>query len=137
MNPVRNSAVTIRSHLNEVYAFIQDILKLLNSSGVDKSTSFNIRLCLEEALINAIKHGNKGNENLPITIQYSISGNEFKISIEDCGKGFDHKNLDDPTRKENLLKTKGRGVYLIKRLMDVVSFNKTGNIITMVKYLKK
>ncbi len=134
-----NSSFTIQidSHISQIDNAVQRILKLLQSSGIDKSAVFDIRLCLEEALINAIKHGNKNKKDLPVNITYSISDDKFKISIEDSGNGFDYKHLPNPTAKENLLKTRGRGIYLIKYLMDEVSFNKNGNKITMVKYLPR
>ncbi len=133
----RSSTIQMPSHLSEVNKLVQNILKLLHSSGINKSTSFDIRLCLEEALINAVKHGNKNNGNLLVKIDYSISDEMFKVSIEDKGSGFDYKYLPDPTVRKNLLKTKGRGIYLMKHLMDEVFFNKDGNRITMIKYLKE
>jgi serine/threonine-protein kinase RsbW len=57
--------------------------------------------------------------------------------MRDEGDGFDYKNLPDPTLEENLQELKGRGVYLIRRLMDEVVFNEAGNQITMIKKLKK
>ena len=132
-----SSTIQIYSHISQIDNVVQKILKLLQSSGIDKPASFDIRLCLEEALINAIRHGNKNNKDLPINITYSISDGEFKLSVEDSGRGFDYTRLPDPTAKKNLLKIKGRGIYLIKYLMDEVSFNKNGNKITMVKYLPR
>ncbi len=124
------------SHLGEISGVIDNIIKLLTSSGADKQVSFDVRLCLEEALINAIKHGNKNNKELPIIVNYCMLKDKFWVSVQDSGEGFDHKKIPDPTGKENLLKTSGRGVYLIKYLMDEVLFNKKGNKITMTKYLK-
>ena len=60
----------------------------------------------------------------------------FKVSIEDKGSGFVYKHLPDPAVRKNLLKTKGRGIYLMKHLMDEVFFNRDGNRITMIKYLR-
>ena len=130
------SVMRINSHLSEINSVVEDIVKLLDSFKVDKPASFDIRLCLQEALINAIKHGNKNNNNLPITITYSVAKDRFEVSVQDNGSGFDYKKIPNPTDNENLLKTSGRGIYLIKYLMDEVSFNKNGNKITMIKYLK-
>ena len=129
-------SVRIKSDFSDISSVIDNILKLLNSLRVDKAVSFDIRLCLEEALINAIKHGSKNNKDSPITVNYSVLGDKFEFSVEDNGNGFDYKKIPDPTDRANLLKTSGRGVYLIKYLMDGVSFNKKGNKITMIKYLK-
>jgi len=62
---------------------------------------------------------------------------KISISVEDKGTGFDHNKVPDPTKEENLLMGNGRGVFLIKHLMDEVRFNKKGNRLTMVKHLEK
>lgn len=129
------SVIKILGSACEINELIQKILKSLQSININKTTLFDIRLCLEEAFVNALKHGNKNNAGLPVNIEYSISEEEFKISIKDSGAGFNYRKIPDPTVNKNLLKTKGRGVYLIRYLMDEVSYNKTGNKITMVKYL--
>jgi len=128
--------IKINSDKGEINNFVQGILKELRTAKVDKHAIFDVRLCLEEALVNAASHGNKNDTSLPIKISYSLSEDQFKISIEDNGSGFDYKNLPDPTTEENLLKTKGRGMYLIRYLMDEVAFNNTGSKITMVKDLR-
>ena len=66
----------------------------------------------------------------------SIKKGEIILDLG-SGGGFDYKHLPDPTDKKNLLRTKGRGIYLIKHLMDEVSFNRDGNGITMIKYFKE
>lgn len=132
---VNNSGtLKIYSNLDEICNVVN---KMLEALSIDKPISFDIRLCLEEAIINAIKHGNKNNKKLPVIISYDISDNKFTVSVEDKGKGFNHRKIPNPTKKRNLLKIKGRGIYLIKYMMDDISFNKEGNKITMTKYLKK
>jgi serine/threonine-protein kinase RsbW len=133
----KSSAVQIQSNLNDINKFVTDVLISLKSLSISESVSFDIRLSLEEALINAMKHGNKNNPALAINIDYSVSDNMFKVSVQDSGNGFDYKQLPNPTVEENLLKAKGRGVYLIRHLMDEVSFNRSGNKITMIKYLRR
>lgn len=129
------SSVQIKSTLSETSKFTQSLLKHLQDFCVDEAAVFDIKLALEEALINAVKHGSKNKSALSIEIDYSISDSSFKISIQDQGSGFNYKGLQDPTAGKNLLKTQGRGIYLIRHLMDEVSFNKSGNKITMIKYL--
>ena len=96
---------------------------------------FDIKLCIEEAVRNAIIHGNKSREDLPVDISYGIEDNMITISVEDRGEGFSVIKLPDPTDEENLHKESGRGVYIIHKLMDDVEYSKKGNRVTMKKRL--
>jgi serine/threonine-protein kinase RsbW len=132
--------ITIPSSFSKIKYVIRQVSDFLKSLRLDDSTMFDLRLSLEEALINAIKHGNKLDKRLSIDIEFIIElmrdNNKLIVHIEDEGNGFDYQNLPDPTKEENLLKTSGRGVFLIRHLMDEVTFNKKGNRISMVKRLK-
>ena len=132
-----SEAMKISSELKNVKLVSAEILESLLPFNIASHDLLDIRLCLEEALINAIKYGNKLQPDLSIEITYSIENSILKITVLDQGKGFDHENLPDPTLEENLQELKGRGVYLIRRLMDEVIFNEVGNQITMMKNLKK
>ena len=132
-----SEAMKISSELKNVKLVSAEILESLLPFNIASYDLLDIRLCLEEALINAIKYGNKLQPDLSIEITYSIENSILKITVLDQGMGFDHKNLPDPTLEENLQELKGRGVYLIRRLMDEVMFNEVGNQITMMKNLKK
>jgi len=101
----------------------------------DESTLFDVRLCVEEAVRNAIVHGNHCDKSLSVKIGYWLDGPKLVIEVEDEGKGFDYKKLPDPTDNENILRNSGRGVYLIHHLMDEVEYNDTGNRVTMMRYL--
>lgn len=122
-------------YINQASLKVIDFLKKSNID--DESLLFDVRLCVEEALINAIKHGNKLNEKLLVAIDYAINGDKLVIAIQDEGNGFDYKNLPDPTKQSNLYKDSGRGVFLIHKLMDEVVYNGKGNQIKLVKYLNK
>ena len=112
------------------------ILEGLSQYGLDEDTIFDIKLCIEEAVRNAIVHVNKLDKKLWVKINYWVEGGKINIEIEDEGNGFKAESLPDPTSGSNLLKGSGRGVYLIKKLMDEVRFNASGNKITMVKNLQ-
>ena len=103
---------------------------------MDEDSLFDIRLCAEEALRNAIVHGNLSDRRKPVKVSIEIGKGEVIIEIEDEGKGFNPALLPDPTAGDNIMKAAGRGVYLVKRLMDKVEFNETGNRIRMVKRFK-
>jgi len=128
--------INVKSSLKNIRHVVDEVIGMLNSLKADESDIFDIRLSMEEALINAMKYGNKFDERLDVSVEFGCKENKFILSIEDRGGGFDYKNMPDPTNEENLLKGRGRGVFLILRLMDSVEFNKKGNRITMIKYLK-
>jgi len=132
---MREKSLEIPSESNYIRKTSEDILKDLESLSLDKTTLFVIKLCIEEALRNAMIHGNRMNESLPVKVRYKVADNRFSVEIEDQGKGFDYKHLPDPTVNENLLRGHGRGVFLINHLMDEVRYNDRGNIIKMIKFL--
>lgn len=119
-------------YIKEASSKVLDSIKDLN---LDKDTTFDIRLCLEEAIINAMKYGNKCNKDLPVSISYSFAAGKLKITIKDQGKGFNYADIPDPRSNSNILKHGGRGLFLIRNLMDEVKFNDSGNEIKMVKFL--
>ena len=125
------------SDLKKIRQVVDEVIALLTGLQADESATFDIRLCLEEALINAIKYGNRFDKKLGVLIDFAYADNKISISVEDRGKGFNHNKIHDPTKEENLLMGNGRGIFLIKHLMDDVRFNKEGNRLTMIKYLKK
>lgn len=130
------TVIKIPSEIRRIKEVSSMVLKDLAPYHVDESRLFDIRLCVEEAVRNAIDHGNNHDRNLFVHIKYRIKNDEFIIEIEDEGKGFDHEAVPDPTSEENIMKGSGRGVLLIKHLMDRVEFGRTGNKITMAKFLK-
>ncbi|MFC1576976.1 ATP-binding protein [Candidatus Omnitrophota bacterium] len=123
------------STLDQIRKSSDEILKALGSFSVDETVLFNIKLCIEEAVRNAIVHGNKKKEGLGIEVSYWIKDNSLNIEVGDEGKGFDVKKLPDPTKDENLLREHGRGVFLINHLMDEVIYNERGNKVRMIKTL--
>ena len=84
-------------------------------------------LAVVEGVNNAIVHGNKLESDKDVVLQYDISDNEIQFIIADSGPGFDYKSLPDPTTPENIEKSHGRGIFLMKHLADEVEFNEKGN----------
>ena len=125
----------IPSDTKYIRSISYEVEKLLRSKKIDESDIFDIRLCIEEALKNAIIHGNKLNKEFYVFISYALKGNEFVIEIEDEGAGYVPDKVPDPTKEENLLVDRGRGVFLIHKLMDEVKYNDKGNKIIMTKYI--
>jgi serine/threonine-protein kinase RsbW len=129
-------SLQISSEYKNVKIVSSEVLHILEVLNVDEKKRFEIRLCVEEALVNAIKHGNNFRSDAKIKVGFEIDKEQFKISIEDEGKGFKYKHIPDPTFEENVGKAGGRGIFLIRNFMDEVYFNQKGNRITMIKNLK-
>ena len=128
-----SAKLVIPSKLEEVAGVHEALLGQLEACGYVKEERFAIRLAVEEALTNAIRHGNCGDPAKHVTITYHISPNRFEISICDEGCGFAPEELPDPTAEENLSRPHGRGVMLMHAYMTAITYNDTGNCVTMVK----
>ena len=112
--------------------------KVCDQLGFDEDTRYWIWLATQEALNNAIKHGNKMDGTKYVDFALQVQNNEFRIIISDEGEGFDLAKVPDPTNPENLLKTSGRGIFYMKSFMDKVEYNtEEGTTVTMTKNLKK
>jgi len=91
---------------------------MMEFRGYDKKDQDIIRLAIHETLINAIKYGSKDNKNARINLRFYFKESGFYTDIEDEGKGFDLKKLDDPTASKNILKPDGRGIFLVKQMTE-------------------
>ena len=83
------------------------------------------------------RSGNGLQKEVPVELDVECTNDEIRITVQDQGPGFDPKKLDDCTDEKNLLRNRGRGVYLIHQLMDEAKYNEKGNSLLMVKLLKK
>ncbi len=97
--------------------------------------SFDIRLILTEALINAYKHGNKSEADKPIYLRYSYDDNKVRFEIEDSGNGFRNVTIPDQVSDEKILDDNGRGLFLIKSISDRIEIRE--NTLIIQKYLSK
>jgi serine/threonine-protein kinase RsbW len=124
------------SRLELIFEFVNKLIAKIKSLPIEENTIFNIKLSLEEALVNAVKHGNKLNPDLSVEVTLETTDNSLIIKVKDEGKGFDFHNIPDPTQGSNLEKLHGRGIFLIKNLMDEVEFFDCGREIKMIKFFK-
>jgi len=92
-----------------------------------------VMLALDEAIVNAIKHGNKGDTRKSVHIIAEFNADGARFSIIDEGAGFDRAQVPDPTDPSRLLETSGRGLLLIRHIMDEVCHNEAGNCVEMFK----
>jgi len=103
------------------------IENLSDAYNVSEDTFANMMTCLNEALINAIKHGNKMDAAKKVIINAEVDGKRIIWTVTDEGSGFDYVHLADPTAPENLESLTGRGVFIMKHLADQCIFNTSGN----------
>jgi serine/threonine-protein kinase RsbW len=90
-----------------------------------------MRLALEEALVNAVKHGNKGDATKRVRVRYQVTAAGVLVEVEDDGTGFDPLKVPDPCAPENLERLSGRGLLLMRSYMTWVRFNPCGNCVTL------
>lgn len=121
---------SVFSQGNEVQA---KIIEQIEHHRYAEKALFSIKLALEEAIINAIKHGNKNDPAKKVHVEATVAADKTEISIEDEGPGFDRSAVPDPTAEENLCKCSGRGILLIESYMDSVKYTKNGRRVTMIK----
>ena len=118
----------------EVY---KQILSDIEANNFAQEDAFAVHLALEEAFINAIKHGNEMDPAKKVKIEYLVDSDKIEISLTDEGEGFNPDSIPDPRSGENLYKTEGRGLLLMQSYMDVVEFNERGNGVRMVRYKER
>ncbi len=121
------------SAISLMHIVLEYLMKRVEKLGVIKPERSNLFVALDEAFVNAIKHGNKYDTGKLIRVAADVSKKEARFTIEDEGEGFDVQNIPDPLDPENLFKTSGRGVLFIYNIMDEVTYNDRGNRLTMVK----
>ena len=109
------------------------IIEQAEKLGYSEEDIFALRLSLEEALTNAIRHGNGQDPQKKVKIRYRAQPEEVEIYIADEGKGFDPSLVPDPTREDKLECPSGRGIMLMRAYMDLLEYNVRGNEVHLVK----
>ena len=123
----------IPSEFTEGRTVQKAILDCVHRCGFDPDSAFAIKLALEEAMINAIRHGNKLDPQKKVRIDAIVNPREARITIEDEGPGFNRATVPDPTCEENLTKCSGRGLLLMETYMTSVEYSNKGRRVHMVK----
>jgi len=125
--------VVIPSDPAEARRIQEEIERQLKAFHYSEREIFSVKLALEEALVNAIKHGNQFDHTKKVHIAYNVKPERFDILIRDEGSGFDPTEVPDPTAVENLERPCGRGLMLMRYYMNEVSFSPGGNSVFMTK----
>lgn len=109
------------------------VAELLEQAEFSENDIFAMRLALDEAMANAIKHGNCYDAAKKVSVKYKLEKDGMVIVVADEGEGFNYEDLPDPTAPDRIELPSGRGLLLMHSYMDSVSFNERGNEVTMVK----
>ena len=117
-------------------AVIDNLLAKLTELEWVENDIFGVHLAVEEAVVNAIKHGNQNDRNKFVHIVCKTSPTHLRVEITDEGEGFDPTDVPDPTDVENLELPSGRGLMLMRSFMTSISFNEKGNCVVMEKVLE-
>ena len=126
-------SIEINSRIEEHEKVEKEILKALCDASCDEHKMFSVKLALEEAVVNAIQHGNKHDPTKKIKISYMLKNGTLNISVEDEGCGFDPAEVPNCTEDQRLELPHGRGIFLMRSFMDSVYYNQRGNRVTMTK----
>jgi serine/threonine-protein kinase RsbW len=133
MSSNRYTDIQIPSDFHEAKEIEDRIVEAACKCGYDDDTIFALRLSVEEALSNAIRHGNLYDTHKKVGVRYSVSPDRIDIYVTDEGRGFSPHEVPDPTAPENLENPSGRGIMLMRAYMNQVEFNESGNQIHLVK----
>lgn len=128
---------TFPSDLDAGHASIDELMSALEAAGWEGRDVFHIQMAIEEAVVNAIEHGNKRDASKSVHVVYIVDAETAEMTITDQGQGFDHHNVADPTEEDRLDQPRGRGVLLIRELMSESRYNEKGNSVWMRKIRSK
>ena len=128
---------TMDSTLETVDSAEQTAGRMAAQAGFDEDEVMQISMAVREAAVNAVLHGNAYDPNKKVMVDFERTVGELVITIRDQGKGMDLSKIPNPLAPENLLKTSGRGIFLIRSFMDEVEIrpSQTGTEIKLIKHV--
>lgn len=129
-----SKTLIIPSRIADAHKLQQTVMAEVGAAGFSDEAVFAVRLALDEALSNAVRHGNRLDASKHVTVHYAVTPQRVCITVEDEGPGFDPNVVPDPTCDENLDRPHGRGLMLMRAYMTDVQYNPQGNRVTMVKH---
>jgi serine/threonine-protein kinase RsbW len=117
----------------EIGQVLEGLVETLEARGYPRKDVFGIRLAVEEALVNAVKHGHRGDPTKCVSIRYRVAAKGVLVEVEDQGPGFDPDCVRDPLAPENLERPCGRGLLLMRSYMTSVRFSRRGSRVILYK----
>ncbi|SMD42506.1 serine/threonine-protein kinase RsbW [Aquiflexum balticum DSM 16537] len=132
MKSIKISIPSLIDNIKIIESFIDNARE---KYAINEDIYGNIMISVTECVTNAILHGNNLDGNKKVDLELHLDDNLVKFIIKDEGEGFDYENLIDPTEPENLEKTGGRGIFIMKHLSDEVKFDDSGRKTTLTFYM--
>ncbi len=132
----QTTRLVLPSHIEAVADAAAAVADFVKSCGLDERAAFGVDMAVREAVTNAMVHGNQEDETKSVEVISSCLENAVEIAVSDQGEGFDPASVPDPTDPANILKTSGRGIFLIRNFMDEVEWlarPEGGTTLRMVK----
>lgn len=128
---------TLDSTLDTVNSAEEAATRVAAEAGFDEEDILKISMAVREAAVNAVLHGNAYDPAKKVTLAFERTGRDLVITVRDQGKGLDIGKVADPLAPENLMKTSGRGIFLIRSFMDVVEIHpsQAGTELKMIKHV--
>ena len=128
---------TLDSTLDTVDSAEQTASRIASESGFGEDEVMQIAMAVREAAVNAVLHGNAYDPDKKVELEFVRTKQDLVITIRDQGKGLDPARIPDPLAPENLLKTSGRGIFLIRSFMDDVKItpSQAGTEIKLIKHV--
>ena len=129
---------TLDSTLETVDNAEQTATRIAGEAGFDEDEVMRIAMAVREAAVNAVLHGNAYDPGKKVKLDFEKTGKDLVITIRDQGKGLDLSSIPDPLAPENLLKTSGRGIFLMRSFMDEFQMRHLesgGTEVTLIKHL--
>ena len=129
---------TLESALESVDSAEELAVGVAQAAGFDEDDLMKIGMAVRESMVNAVVHGNRYNAHKKVHFAVYRNGERYQITVADEGDGFDVASLPDPLAPENLLRTSGRGIFLMRSFMDDVQIRRrdpAGMEVTLVKYM--
>jgi len=127
------SSARIPSETQAGYPFVQQLLDQMKQNQWCERDIFGVHLAVEEALVNAIKHGNGYDADKLVEFTFQLSDDCVRVAITDEGAGFAPGDVPDPTDDDNLELPSGRGIMLMRNFMSNIEYNDRGNHVVMEK----
>jgi serine/threonine-protein kinase RsbW len=132
----QTTRLVLPSHIEAVADAAAAVTGFIRDCGAPDEAAFGIEMAVREAITNAMVHGNKEDETKTVELTLNCLGHELEIEVRDQGEGFDPAGVPDPTDPANILKTSGRGIFLMRSFMDEVEWfarPEGGTTVRMVK----
>jgi len=133
----QTTRLVLPSHIEAVADAAVAVTDFIRNCGASEEAGFGVEMAVREAVTNAMVHGNQEDEAKSVEVIFNCHGNELEVEVRDQGKGFDPASVPDPTDPANLLKTSGRGIFLMRTFMDDIQWLPRPEGGTAVRMTKK